>query len=490
MHHGRPSSPSSSRTRRQTAQALESNCGPRAAASASISAIQSGMAQQMNPAQLAQRPGQPPQQQQQQQQQQQPNAQQLRPMCCCLRLGRNNSAPHRRLQGRNNMLLPSSGLSAGKVLILASLTSGAVGKFTTWSAFSWPEPSPDSSSESYTTESRRVSQFSNVSSNASTMRQLKTHIGPWQLGKTSGEALATASTAIVTARPAGPRLGQLGPALQDRAGQPGTAHGLKSIQGYLQSRVLLLTSIPELAEISEHVIERNDASTKLETLLLAGWPKGEKTDSRSGGRLATGVTKRLFANGQVLKTLRASKSLNSQAFKKNFWRLTSLILISIYDNLPRVENAATGILHASQERPNPLLERHETREAKGAGGYLTEYIAITQEPDLDIGRTERHEQIPRLSRMPTTPKATPSQVPTSDPAEPNANLLLSSTSLSRAWTAPTTNTNITDFDYLTYLFADIAKHSEIRYYFVTKQSYDDVIPLNKIKVFTEHTSLT
>ncbi|KAK0733644.1 hypothetical protein B0T26DRAFT_30934 [Lasiosphaeria miniovina] len=38
-----------------------------------------------------------------------------------------------------------------------------------------------------TIESRRVSQFSNVSSNASTTRQLKTHIGPWQLGKTLGE---------------------------------------------------------------------------------------------------------------------------------------------------------------------------------------------------------------------------------------------------------------------------------------------------------------
>ncbi|KAK3379923.1 putative cytoplasm protein [Lasiosphaeria ovina] len=45
-----------------------------------------------------------------------------------------------------------------------------------------------------------------------------------------------------------------------------------------------------------------------------------------------------------------------------------------------------------------------------------------------------------------------------------------------------------DFDYLAYLFADLAKHSEIRQYFVTKQSYDDVIPLNKIKVFTEHKS--
>ncbi|KAK0722238.1 hypothetical protein B0T26DRAFT_209237 [Lasiosphaeria miniovina] len=45
-----------------------------------------------------------------------------------------------------------------------------------------------------------------------------------------------------------------------------------------------------------------------------------------------------------------------------------------------------------------------------------------------------------------------------------------------------------DFDYLAYLFADLAKHSEIRQYFITKQSYDDVIPLNKIKVFTEHKS--
>ncbi|AEO54896.1 hypothetical protein MYCTH_98318 [Thermothelomyces thermophilus ATCC 42464] len=34
---------------------------------------------------------------------------------------------------------------------------------------------------------RRVSQFSNVSSNASSTRQLKTHIGPWQLGKTLGK---------------------------------------------------------------------------------------------------------------------------------------------------------------------------------------------------------------------------------------------------------------------------------------------------------------
>jgi hypothetical protein len=45
-----------------------------------------------------------------------------------------------------------------------------------------------------------------------------------------------------------------------------------------------------------------------------------------------------------------------------------------------------------------------------------------------------------------------------------------------------------DFDYLAYLFADLAKHPEIRQFFITRQEYDGVQPLNKIKVFTEHTS--
>jgi hypothetical protein len=45
-----------------------------------------------------------------------------------------------------------------------------------------------------------------------------------------------------------------------------------------------------------------------------------------------------------------------------------------------------------------------------------------------------------------------------------------------------------DFDYLAYVFADIAKHPEGRQYFVTKQSYDGVIPLTKLTVFTEHKS--
>lgn len=45
-----------------------------------------------------------------------------------------------------------------------------------------------------------------------------------------------------------------------------------------------------------------------------------------------------------------------------------------------------------------------------------------------------------------------------------------------------------DFDHLAYLFADLTKHSEVRHYFTRKQEYDGVIPLTKLKVFTEYKS--
>lgn len=45
-----------------------------------------------------------------------------------------------------------------------------------------------------------------------------------------------------------------------------------------------------------------------------------------------------------------------------------------------------------------------------------------------------------------------------------------------------------DYDYLAYFFADLAKHSEVRQYFLTRQNYDGIIPLTKITVFTEHKS--
>lgn len=45
-----------------------------------------------------------------------------------------------------------------------------------------------------------------------------------------------------------------------------------------------------------------------------------------------------------------------------------------------------------------------------------------------------------------------------------------------------------NFDYLSYLFADLAKHASGRHYLLTKQSYDSIVPLSKLVVFTEHSS--
>ena len=45
-----------------------------------------------------------------------------------------------------------------------------------------------------------------------------------------------------------------------------------------------------------------------------------------------------------------------------------------------------------------------------------------------------------------------------------------------------------EFDYLAYFLADISKHEEGRRYFTVKQKYDDVIPITKLTVFTEHRS--
>ncbi|KAF9885128.1 hypothetical protein FE257_000705 [Aspergillus nanangensis] len=45
-----------------------------------------------------------------------------------------------------------------------------------------------------------------------------------------------------------------------------------------------------------------------------------------------------------------------------------------------------------------------------------------------------------------------------------------------------------NYDYLSYVFADISKSEEGRAYFTTRQKYDDVVPATKLTVFTEHQS--
>ncbi|KAL3457637.1 hypothetical protein BJX64DRAFT_15106 [Aspergillus heterothallicus] len=45
-----------------------------------------------------------------------------------------------------------------------------------------------------------------------------------------------------------------------------------------------------------------------------------------------------------------------------------------------------------------------------------------------------------------------------------------------------------NYDYLSYLFADLSKLKEGRTYFTSRQDYDGVVPVTKLTVFTEHTS--
>ncbi|GFF61824.1 FAM203 family protein C1020.12c [Aspergillus udagawae] len=45
-----------------------------------------------------------------------------------------------------------------------------------------------------------------------------------------------------------------------------------------------------------------------------------------------------------------------------------------------------------------------------------------------------------------------------------------------------------NFDYLSYLFADLSKSEAGRAYFTTRQDYDGVVPVTKLTVFTEHES--
>ncbi|KAI9036544.1 protein HGH1 [Aspergillus affinis] len=45
-----------------------------------------------------------------------------------------------------------------------------------------------------------------------------------------------------------------------------------------------------------------------------------------------------------------------------------------------------------------------------------------------------------------------------------------------------------NYDYLSYLFADLSKSEEGRAYFTSRQDYDDVVPVTKLTVFTEHKS--
>ena len=47
------------------------------------------------------------------------------------------------------------------------------------------------------------------------------------------------------------------------------------------------------------------------------------------------------------------------------------------------------------------------------------------------------------------------------------------------------NKSAQDYDYLSYVFADLSRHAVGRKYFLTKQGYDDVVPITKLTVFAD-----
>ncbi|KAK3343967.1 hypothetical protein B0T25DRAFT_584814 [Lasiosphaeria hispida] len=139
----------------------------------------------------------------------------------------------------------------------------------------------------------------------------------------------------------------------DRSGLPGTSDGLKSIHGYLESRLLLLTSIPELSEITEDVPERTAASTKLETLLLVSLCSADIevcqiVTSCFGTfleecRVIEAASETVRASSTILRNGEIFSEISSRAF-----RFTGLVAFQkrIRTLLRRLQYPSAGILDA------------------------------------------------------------------------------------------------------------------------------------------------
>lgn len=141
----------------------------------------------------------------------------------------------------------------------------------------------------------------------------------------------------------------------DRAGLPGTPDGLRSIHGYLESRLLLLKSIPELSELTDDLHEWTAASTKVETLLLVSLCSADI----EVGRIVTGCIGSFLSECRLLEaattsdTARASITIlrNGEIFKEissRAFRFTGLVAFQkrIRTLLRRMQYPSAGILDA------------------------------------------------------------------------------------------------------------------------------------------------
>lgn len=88
---------------------------------------------------------------------------------------------------------------------------------------------------------------------------------------------------------------------------------------------------------------------------------------------------------------------------------------------------------------------------------------------------------PHLSKLHTMKRKAPSDVSSSE----NAIDQLMDCFVKGAEGGLNKNAN---FDYLSYIFADLSQTETGRAYFTTRQEYDGVVPITKLTVFTEHKS--
>ncbi len=90
---------------------------------------------------------------------------------------------------------------------------------------------------------------------------------------------------------------------------------------------------------------------------------------------------------------------------------------------------------------------------------------------------------PLLDRLITLARSTPAGKP---PISTSTNAM---DQLMDCFVKETPNKSAEAYDYLSYVLADLSRHEAGRKYFLTKQAYDEVVPITKVTVFTdEHRS--
>lgn len=139
----------------------------------------------------------------------------------------------------------------------------------------------------------------------------------------------------------------------DHLGLPPSDTALKALHNYLESRLLLLESIPELCELAEDIPERISSSTRLETLLLVALCSADlqicqQVTSCIGvflteSRLVESASETSRSSTTLLRNAEVYSEISSKEF-----RFTGLVAFQKRNRnlLRRLQHPSSGILEA------------------------------------------------------------------------------------------------------------------------------------------------